>query len=259
MARPAELRRLLLGLACGRSIHPPPLAPADWRKLCHMAEQHRLEPVLHARCDDDTSQLAPPPDVRERWRAAYRTSGLMALAMRKEALDTAALLARHGIRAVALKGAYAAWHAYPRPALRPMRDIDFLVAKDQALQAFGTLVESGYRQEEPGPRTPRESLDHDKHLPPLLGPGGIRIELHMRLWERSEAIGRAMPADASAAMFARAETVTADDPLFYLQREDRLVHCIVHGAYSNRLDGGPLTLLDLAALVRQGGIEWPRF
>lgn len=41
--------------------------------------------------------------------------------------------------------------------------------------------------------------------------------------------------------------------------EDRLAHAVIHGAYSNRLDGGPLTLPDIAAMVRLGGIDWPGF
>jgi hypothetical protein len=139
-----------------------------------------------------------------------------------------------------------------------MRDVDLLVTEDKALAAFALLLANGYRQEEASARTPEQSLAHDKHLPPLLAPDGIRIELHIRLWERSEAIGWPMPADQSAAMLARAAP-WYDDPVNYLSTEDRLVHCVIHGAYSNRLNGGPLTLLDIAAMVRQGGIDWSGF
>lgn len=253
-----RLRRFLLSLIGPQPDAPlaPQLDAGDWQRVSAMAAQHRIQPFLHARLLRE--ELPVPASIREQWRAAHRASGIRALAQRKALLDGSALLQAAGIRAVALKGAWAAWHAYPAPAERPMRDLDLLVAEDEALAAFALLLEHGYRQEEASPRTPAQSLAHDKHLPPLLACSGVRLELHMRLWERSEAIGWPMPEDETAAMLARAEA-SGDDPICYLNAEDRLAHCIIHGAYSNRLNGGPLTLLDIAGLVRLGGIDWPRF
>ncbi|UIP07465.1 nucleotidyltransferase family protein [Erythrobacter sp. SDW2] len=258
--RPHELRRILLDLIGWR--HSPELVAGlgehDWRILDAMAAQHRLQPILHAHGERELVNLAIPRFIREGWRKAHRASGIRALAKRKVLLETNGLLASRGIRAVALKGAWAAWHAYAAPAERPMRDVDLLVGEERALDAFKLLLAQGYRQEEASARTPERSLAHDKHLPPLLAPDGVRLELHMRLWERSEAIGWPMPADESAAMLARAAP-TGDDPVTYLSAEDRLVHAVVHGAYSNRLNGGPVTLLDIAAIVRLGGVDWPSF
>ena len=255
-----ELRRVLLSL-----IGPRPdtqsaalLGEREWRLVSDMAAQHRLQPYLHARLEREELTIALPATIRDAWRAAHRASGIDALVKRKVLLETDRLLTAHGIRAVALKGAWVAWHGYRAPAERPMRDIDLLVAKEQALAAFHLLLADGYRQEEAAARTPRESIEHDKHLPPLLAPDGTRLELHVRLWERSTAIGRPMPPDDSAAMLARAGSL-GDDPVAYLSPDDRLVHGVIHGAYSNRLDGGPLTLIDLATMVEQGGIDWSAF
>lgn len=259
MTRPADLRRLLLGFVGGRPVVMSPLAPADWRNLAAMAAGHRLEPILHVRSQAGTLPCQPPAAVAEQWRDAHRASGLAALAMRVETRATVALLESGGIRVAALKGAFTAWYGYPHAAQRPARDIDLLVPLEQALAAFDLLLANGYRPEEPGPRSPAASLHRDKHLPPLLTPSGIRVELHMRLWERSEVIGRVMPADASAALLARASRVGEDDPVRYLSAEDRLAHCIVHGVYSNRLDGGPLTLLDVTVLARHEAIDWVHF
>lgn len=258
MVRPAELRRLLLGMVGGRPVAVPILSDADWRALGMMAAWHRLEPLLHARAESGALPCEPPPAIASAWRKAHRASGIAALAMRLETRATAALLESHGIPVAALKGAYAAWYGYAHAAERPARDIDLLVPSDHALKAFELLLASGYRQEESGPRTAAESVGHDKHLPPLLTPSGIRVELHMRLWERSEVIGRTMPLEVSEAALARASHVGCEDPVRYLAAEDRLVHAIVHGAYSNRLDGGPLTLWDVALLARQDGIDWPQ-
>lgn len=258
--RPDELRRILLDLI-GQEARPAlvfNLDHGDWRGLSAMAAQHRIQPYLHAHMQRSGADIRIPAPILNQWQAAYRTSGIRALAKRKVLLETSALLASGGIRAVALKGAWAAWHAYPAPAERPMRDVDLLIGEERVLDAFRLLLAQGYRQEEASARTPEQSLVHDKHLPPLLAPNGIRLELHMRLWERSEAIGWAMPADDSAGMLARAATI-GSDPILYLSAEDRVVHAVVHGAYSNRLNGGPLTLLDIAAMVRLGRVDWPSF
>lgn len=255
------MRRLLLGL-----IGPSPegaalegLSDRDWQLVDRMAAQHRLQPLLHARIERGNLSLAPPAPVREGWRTAYRESALRALALRKEALDIHARLAAAGIAAVALKGAYAAWHLYPAPAERPMRDLDFLLPSGRALEAFELLCAQGFRQEELAARPAAQVVATDKHLPPLLSPHGTRVELHMRLWERPESLGRVMPPDESAAMLARAAPVCDDDPLVYLAPEDMLVHFVIHGACSNRLDAGPLVLVDLDHLLAGQAIDWPAF
>ncbi|WP_435419282.1 nucleotidyltransferase family protein [Parerythrobacter aurantius] len=252
-----ELRRFLLAL-----VGPAPDASASpildasaWAQVSAMAAQHRIAPYLHARLARGELSLPIPAQVRAEWQTAHRASGIAALAMRRRLLETLSLLESEGLRAVALKGAWTAWHAYPAAAERPMRDLDLLLAPDNVLPAFDLLVANGYRQEEASARPAEEMLHHDKHLPPLLAPDGVRIELHMRLWERSETIGRVMPACDSAAMLQRA-VCEGDDPVPYLVPLDRMAHALVHAAYSNRLDGGPLSLVDTAMMARHGGFDW---
>ncbi|MHA6332165.1 nucleotidyltransferase domain-containing protein [Qipengyuania sp. CAU 1752] len=255
-----DLRRLLLGLLGPQDAErPSQLSHSDWKLVDAMAAQHRLQPHLHGRLGRGEIGIEVPTRIAGGWRDAHRDSALRALAMRRTLFEISALLEAHGVAAVALKGAWCAWHLYPAAAERPMRDLDLLVASGQALQAFELLRENGFHQEEPGPRSPEQSLQHDKHLPPLLSPGDVRVELHMRLWERHEAVGWAMPADESAVMFASARPYGSEDPVHYLAAEDMLVHFVIHGAYSNRLDGGPLVLADIDYLAQQGGIDWDSF
>ena len=88
-----EIRRILLALTGHQA--PPDVATglgqADWQILSDLAAQHRLEPYLHAHCGREPGAVAIPCSIRERWRAAYRTSGIRALAKRKVLLDTHAL------------------------------------------------------------------------------------------------------------------------------------------------------------------------
>ena len=258
--RLSDHRRYLLGLIGPKADAQlaEQLDDGDWQTVNAMAAQHRIQPWLHAQIERGLLDIAAPGAIREDWRQAHRRTALRALAMRRDLLEANTLLTANGITSVALKGAWCAWHAYAAAAERPMRDIDLLVPQAQALEAFDLLIGAGFRQEEASARTPEQSLVHDKHLPPLLSPQGHRFELHMRLWERDAAIGWPMPDDASTGMYARA-TRTDVDPVRYLAGEDMLAHFVVHGVYSNRLNGGPLSLLDVDFLLRAKPIDWPDF
>ncbi|ABC64527.1 nucleotidyltransferase domain-containing protein [Erythrobacter litoralis] len=258
MLRLPELRRFLLGLIGPRADAglAERLTEADWQRIDIIAAQHRLSPHLHGRLERGELDCAVPPDTRAGWQKAHRANALAVLSQRRALLEVDALLRKRGITPVALKGAWCAWHAYPAASERPMRDIDLLVGHDRALDAFAILLENGFRQEAASARTPEASLAHDKHLPPLVSPEGVRFELHMRLWERPEAIGWWMPEGEDAAMLSRATPVDVDDPVHYLAPDDMLVHFTIHAALSNRLNGGPLGLIDIDALLARSAIDW---
>ncbi len=123
VTRPA-LRRHLLDLIAEAPGPAPDLSPTDWDALDALAAEHRLQPLLHSHRRADP---AVPERLRAVWKAAHREAGLIAMTQRADLLDTVALLRAEGIEPVAMKGAWLAWHAYPQPTLRPMRDLDLLV------------------------------------------------------------------------------------------------------------------------------------
>lgn len=253
LARPQVLRRLLLDL-----FSPHPLAPGalagldedDWRQIAAMADQHRLGPMLHARRD---GEQAIPATVREGWRAAHRYWTMAAMLVRAELPRVAGLLENAGHAPIALKGAWLSAHAYPDPALRPVRDIDLLVPHDSVIPAFETLLGAGYTLLQP-PELPLEEIVRiDKHMPPLRSPGGVVIELHHRLWEAEGQRDHRVPCGAEEGVRSRA--IMAGGIRFPCP-EDMCAHLIVHAVYSHRLDCGPLLLSDIAAIARAHPIDW---
>jgi Uncharacterised nucleotidyltransferase len=249
------LRRILLDLV-GTARVPSlgALGDSDWRALDRIAAMHRLQPLLHARHGGNP---ALPATIAESWRAAHRFAAITALAQQADLARTAALLEAAGYAPVALKGAWLAHHAYPEPAQRPMRDLDLLVSRAQVLGAFAALLGAGYRQLDTAEMALEDIVRLDKHMPPLLSPGGTAIELHHRLWEPDGRLEHASPAIDEAAILDRA--ITGAGGIRYLAPADLLVHLIVHAVYSHRLDCGPLLLPDLAHLLRAAPADWPRF
>jgi len=239
--------RLLLALTCGRPTQKD-LAAADWVEIGRLAGQHRLQPWLAERWSD--SGLIPTL-VLEDWRDRRRHAAMTALAQRADLLGAAGALAEIGIASVALKGAWFAWYAYPAPALRPMNDIDLLVAPEQAMAAFERLRAVGYEQTRKFEHGPEHALAHDKHLPQLTSPSGTVIELHMRCWTGD------VPRPRDAAILARARRMGLADPVLYPSARDLFAHLVIHATGAGRLDCGPLALIDLDRLLQREALDWP--
>nr|WP_281384405.1 nucleotidyltransferase family protein [Novosphingobium flavum] len=224
-----------------------------WHGLDRMAALHRLQPLLHHHHRADP---AIPDSLRAGWAEAYRASALASLVLAADLTATTALLEQAGMAPLALKGAWLAWHAYPHPALRPMRDLDLLLTPDTVIPAFELLQAHGYRQEGAQHLTLEETVRLDKHMPPLVSPRGTVIELHQRLWEVDGRMDHAAPAAREAAIRARA---IRSGPLAYLAPQDTLAHLVIHAVYDHRLDCGPLVLSDIAFLLAAAPVDWDAF
>jgi len=168
---------------------------------------------------------------------------------------------------MALKGAYLAFHAYPHPALRPLRDLDILVPRDQTLRAYQVLLDGGLRRIEQYQGMPEATLDLSKHLPPLRSPSGsVNVELHSRLFtphddERATSASTAKPVrdlSEDPEFWQRSPTAEiAGAPLQFESPTDLLYHLIVHAAYDHEFNNGPLLLADLAFLLKRHAMDWP--
>ena len=251
----AALRRILLTLTGTRAVPDVSgLNAADWQELGRLAATQRLEPLLHAQ---HGGTAALPAVIRAQWKAAHRSSALQALHTRRELHECCALLEAGGYAPIALKGSWLAYHAYPEPAQRPMRDIDLLVPLAGVLDAYALLLGAGYRIGGPLELPLAEYVRLEKHLPILQAPRGTWVELHHRLWEPDGRLDHATPPQDEAQLRARA--VVGSDGIRVLSPQDTLVHLIIHAVYSHRLDCGPLLLPDIDFLTRAAAIDWPAF
>ncbi len=254
MDRPA-LCRVLLELT-GTTGNPDlgRLSAADWEAIDHLAAEHRLRPLLHARHRDDS---AIPPALRESWQAAHRLTAMTAMVQRAELADTAQLLARAGIDAMVLKGGWLAWQAYPEAAQRPLRDIDLLLREEQFVAGWHLLLEAGYRPAAELDLPLDQLVEVDKSPPPLIGPRGTAIELHLHAWFPEGRLEYHSPPPDDAGLFTRARRGVAG--VLHPAPEDMLAHLVIHAIYSHRLDCGPLLLPDIDYLLRAEAIDWPTF
>ena len=140
----------------------PPRPPHDWANIDVIAEEHAAAPLLHQWLTREKNTVDAPTPARRaitalalRHKLAYRAR-LKALNLMLEALET------QNIPVILLKGAALAETVYADPALRPMRDVDILVSKQQAQAAAQCLTRIGFVQDET--HLSRYMQDHH-HLP----------------------------------------------------------------------------------------------
>src|SRR5207245_2877395 len=157
-ARPEA--RLLL--ACARaSLDPEPAHQVrelagdhlDWAWLLDTARPHGMLPLLHHHLRP-IADGAVPAAVRDVLRRRAEADAQRNLRLAGELLRLLDRFAAHGVAAVPYKGPTAALRCYGDLALRPFRDLDFLVRPQDLQTAHQVLAADGYR---PSPaRSPRQ-------------------------------------------------------------------------------------------------------
>lgn len=260
-----QLQSLLLDLISPTRAVPQSqldeLGDADWQALLAMVRQHRLGPLLHWQLGKAHAGLHLPPQAQVELSKAFRRIAVRSLALQRELLLVHRVLQRADIAHMALKGVYLAFHAYPHSALRPLRDLDILVPRAQALLAYQALLDGGLTRIDGHLGSPAAALQLSRHLPPLRSPSGkVNVELHSRLFHAPDD-GKAPPDLSEDPQFwlRGSKLQLANAELCFESPTDLLLHLIVHAAYDHEFDNGPLVLSDLAFLLDRHAIDWPLF
>ena len=229
----------------------------DWSVLMRMVRQHRLGPMLHWQLKRGHNHLDIPVKIRSVLAQSFSKSTLRSLTLQCEILKIHNILTQEKIPYIALKGAYLAYHAYPQAGLRPLRDLDILVPKEQVLTAYNVLIEAGLTRIDDYQGNPDAAMLAYHQLPPLRSASKqVNVELHVRLnhdllhTDLSEVPGfweRCIKAPLNQ------EQITYESPT------DLLLHMIFHAVYDHKFDNGPLLLSDLAFLMTKQPIDWHLF
>ena len=169
--------RLSLNAAAQQRLHEACTGVSDWSGFTALAETHGLAPLLyeHAR----QHELPIPTPVRRELQGLvlrHEHANRVRLGVLREILQT---LASREIPAIVLKGGALAYVLYPRPGLRPMRDLDILIGHDRARESQQVLSELGFSVPT---QAPSPFLERHHHLPNAgLQRDGlfVSVELHV--------------------------------------------------------------------------------
>jgi hypothetical protein len=240
------------------SSHLLRLNDCDWDYLSRIVRMHRLGPALHDGIVRKNLLPAIPSKVFNAIRQAKYRHTLRNLAACRELVTVTRLLDAAEIPSLALKGAYLANFTYAEPGLRPMRDVDLLVSKTHAIRAFDLLKANGYRPCYEG--LPEAYLEGNKiHLPPLVRPNGIPVELHHRLTfpHPNGETAEYETAEYESALWARSVSKPlGNTAIGFPCAEDLVLHLCYHATAGHQFSIGPLALLDLALLIQRDRLDW---
>ena len=170
----------LLRMALGRPQTPPELSAEQWGQLLHLAEAHKLLPMIfeagHPQLQRTDPGMAAAAKRRVRELVILQTLRTGAFAELYRELEKA------GITPLVVKGIVCR-QLYPKPDHRPSSDEDVLIPPEQFPLCHQVLTRLGFQTAEPDPAAAYE-------VPYRKGDSPLYIELHKHLFPpRSDAYG----------------------------------------------------------------------
>jgi hypothetical protein len=227
----------------------------DWPEVLRQAERQGMGPLLHLHLTAAGCLL--PGDIQRSLKVLVRIHGHQARVRQRLLQELLIRLTTEGLSPLVIKGAALGHTLYPDPALRPMRDIDLLLAPDQAVRAQQVALSAGFDRH--GTPTP----DDHYHLPPLVKTvEGMKvcIEIHRALYPDCPPyypqtdFERLLDGSAS---FACGEVCCST-----LGTEEMLSHLYHHG-FRMPLSYEPYKLINAADLIgfvemHADELDWPR-
>lgn len=236
------------------------LSDKDWEAMTQFVRDHRIGPMLHWRINQTRKHLTFPEVFLEDIGNRYRANTFTNLAAERELILVSETLYQAEIPFVVLKGGFLAWHVYPEKGLRPLRDLDILVAKERALEAFNALMKAGASRMKGDDSDPALMLDHPEahQLPPIVSKHGtLVVEMHWLLFHHHQSLQNAWDLTEDKSLWKRGITATLHQgEVPFLSPTDQLVHLIEHAFHGHLLDNGPLVLSDIAFLLEKYEMDW---
>ena len=195
------------------------LIPLDWQRVARLSSLHRVDGLVHAALSQIDAPAEVKSDLARRAKALAREN----LSLAAEAIRLDRLFAEARIPVLFLKGLTLAVLAYGNLAVRHGKDIDLLVAAEEADAATKLIERAGYRRHDPPPTLSDHQVKSLRGLRKdssfYLEDGTFEVELHWRLLDNPylmRAAGAASPRRVPVGTQATLATLADEDLFAYL-------------------------------------------
>lgn len=148
-----------------------------WEVLPEQAELHGMGPLLRHHLK--AANIAIPVETMRTLDGLYLRQREINRIHKETLLEVVSSFEEAGIQALVLKGLALAYGYYPKPALRPVSDIDLLLQKDDFAPALKILESSGYGVHAPASHSTRFSRSATATVTGKPG-NHTEIDLHYR-------------------------------------------------------------------------------
>lgn len=207
--------------ALGASLEAQPsaLQPDEWDKVLELGELHGVAPLLYSRLSSIETHL--PVQFIHKLRLLSHRHQAAAQIRQKVLLDTLIACEEAKVDMLLLKGIALSMLVYPEAALRPMRDIDILVRKEDLFRVRELLLTLDFQID-------ALSADQypEKHLvaTKLIDGMSISVEAHHKLFD--DEYGN--PVEFDDLLLPRVPIDVSDQTAFTLSPEEMLWHVSRH-------------------------------
>jgi hypothetical protein len=251
--------QLLLHAAAGSETDAALIAllaePISWPKLFALVQYERAETIVYRRLRALPADVVPEIVLAQLRKLSLVVEFRMTyLEQRLERVGS--VLGAIGMRPVLLKGAGLAYTAYGSFADRPMRDLDVLVERERADEAYDTLLRDGWVRDTQAEAEVDYRGHH--HRPPLFDQAApwARLELHHALFVSGNPFGL-----TGERMLEQAVSLPGGPAAFRVPVvQHQLLHACVHFAWSHLMRVGSWQAMrDMRAITERGEIAWPEF
>jgi hypothetical protein len=229
-------------------------APFDWSVFHAHVLLADAAVVVCARLHD--LGIEPPPETADALARLALVTEFRQNRLEQRLFDSLDALERAAIPVVLLKGAASAVSAFGDFRMRPMGDLDLLVAPHHAERARVALLDAGWIWDRE--RYPQAMYDRHHHLPQLddARHPGLRVEIHTGLFLPRHPFDLAADAviGRSRTVEYRERTLCVPDPL------DQMLIAAIHFTWSDIMSRGLWrTLRDVVSLSHDPAFAWDAF
>ena len=153
----------------------------DWSALVRLASAHAVTPMLYAAL----REVSMPDAIAAELRSGYESSVQRSLAQSGELARLSALLEKHGIPVITVKGPLLSRYLYNNLSARSSSDIDLLARPEDVLRIRDVLVPRQYRVANTLHwNSDSAYLRSRENEISFASPSGVSIDVHWRLLPR---------------------------------------------------------------------------
>jgi Uncharacterised nucleotidyltransferase len=201
----------------------------EWLELLALANDHGVLGIVLHHLDPERHADRPAWKTAER---CWRAESVLSMRLRQYGKQLIDALSAAGVQAAIFKGADFADHLYPQPNLRPARDIDLLIPRDE-WQAAARVFESLDYVKDPGLWDKYAAGEYAEETWRPCVSSEITVELHWNLI-RSPSLRRR--ASVVLADLDRTTTTEGRGICGEFSPVSRLLIATVHAAHTHQFD-----------------------
>lgn len=157
-------------------------------------------------------------------------------------------LIKKNIFFVPLKGIHLNLEFYKNLSLRPIRDIDILIKRNQIPDYLSVMKSLGYKFKLTNTQLENFVLsDYHYDLPVLINSHGVHVETHLRIIDQK----------FNTFIFESAKKSKVNNfNLYLMSHEDMIIHLVYHATTKNGFDNGIVSINDIFRIICKKKVDF---